>query len=82
MVEDTTSKTPTTIKVERIKYPDGQEDVNIYQIEGSYETLEHFNREARGEDPSDGLVNFISLDIKDGRKLVNALTGILTPNIE
>ena len=70
---DTTSGRETTVKVKKICYPDGVVDLVVHQIEGVYETEEAFDVEWNMTPDKDGLVNYISLDLVDARKLVNAL---------
>jgi len=72
-VRDTTSGRETTVKVKKISYRDGSVDLVVHQIEGVYDTEESFDREWNATPDREGLVNFISLDIMDARKLVNAL---------
>ena len=72
-VTDTASGRPTTIKVKKVGYPDGSFDLVIHQIEGVYETEEDFDREWNTKPDEEGFVNFMSLDLQDSRKLVNAL---------
>jgi hypothetical protein len=70
---DSVSGADTTVKVERVEYPGGEVDLNIHQIEGVYGAVGEFD-EAWDRDPKkDGLVNFISVSLVDGRRLVNAL---------
>ena len=72
-MRDTTSGRETTVKVEKVCYPDGSVDVVVHQIEGVYETVEGFDVEWNMTPDREGLVNFISLGLVDARKLVNAL---------
>ena len=72
-VIDTASGRPTTIKVKKVGYSDGSFDLVIHQIEGVYETEEEFDREWNTKPDKEGFVNFMSLDLQDSRKLVNAL---------
>ena len=72
-VRDTTSGRETTVKVGKICYQDGFVDLVVHQIEGVYETEEGFDVEWNMAPDREGLVNFISLGLVDGRKLVNAL---------
>ena len=72
-VTDTASGQPTTIKVKKVGYPDGSFDIVIHQIEGVYETEEDFDWEWNAKPDKEGFVNFMSLDLQDSRKLVNAL---------
>ena len=72
-VIDTASGRLTTIKVKKIGYSDGSSDLVIHQIEGVYETKEDFDREWNIKPDKEGFVNFMSLDLQDSRKLVNAL---------
>ena len=72
-VTDTASGQPTTIKVKKVGYSDGSSDLVIHQIEGMYETEEDFDREWNTKPDKEGFVNFMSLDLQDSRKLVNAL---------
>ena len=61
------------MKVKKISYQDGSVDLVVHQIEGVYDTEEGFDREWNATPDREGLVNFISLDLMDARKLVNAL---------
>lgn len=70
---DVVSNVETTVKVEKIKYPSGEVDVHIHQIEGMYRSVEEFNEAWDRDHDRNVLVNFICLDVLDGRKLVNAL---------
>lgn len=70
---DTTSGRETTVKVKKICYPDGSVDLVVHQIEGVYETEDGFDVEWNLTPGKEGLVNFISLELVDARKLVNAL---------
>ena len=72
-LRDTTSGRETTVKVCRVSYPDGSVDVVVHQIEGVYETVEEFDVEWNMTPDKEGLVNFMSLELVDARKLVNAL---------
>jgi len=60
-------------KVEKVSCQDGSFDVVIHQIEGVYETEEEFDREWNTKPDKEGFVNFMSLDLQDSRKFVNAL---------
>ena len=70
---DTTSGRMTTVKVRRVEYGDGSRDLLIHQIEGVYDTEEAFDFEWDGSADEGGLVNFMSLDLVDARKLVNVV---------
>jgi hypothetical protein len=70
---DTTSGRETTVKVKKICYPDGVVDLVVHQIEGVYDMEEGFDVEWNTTPDEDGLVNFVSLNLVDARKLVNAL---------
>jgi hypothetical protein len=70
---DTTNSMKTIVKVKKICYPDGSVDLVVHQIEGVYETEEAFDMEWNMTPDKEGLVNFISLDLVDARKLMNAL---------
>ncbi len=70
---DVVSGVDTTVKVERVVLPGGEVDLYIHQVEGRYESLPEFNEAWDREHERNVLVNFICLDILDGRKLVNAL---------
>lgn len=72
-VLDSVSGVETTVKVERVTYPDGETDVNIHQIEGLYDSEEEFEAAWDRDPEKDALVNFISVSLVDARKLVNAL---------
>jgi len=72
-VRDTTSGRDTTVKVKKIRYQDGSVDLVVHQIEGVYDTEECFDREWNATPDREGLVNFMSLDLLDARRLVNAL---------
>ena len=72
-VTDTTSGRLTTIKVKKVGYPDESSDLVVHQIEGVYETEEDFDREWNIKPDKEGFVNFMSLDLQNSRKLVNAL---------
>ena len=72
-VRDTTSGRETTVKVSKICCPDGSVDLVVHQIEGVYETEEGFDVEWNMMPDKEGLVNFMSLDLVDARKFVNAL---------
>ena len=45
----------------------------VHQIEGVYETEEGFDVEWNMTPDKEGLVNFMSMELMDARKLVNAL---------
>ena len=59
--------------MKKVGYPDGSSDLVIHQIEGVYETEEDFDREWNTKPDKEGFVNFMSLDLQDSKKLVNAL---------
>ena len=70
---DSVSGADTTVKIERVEYPSGEMDLNVHQIEGTYRSVEEFDVAWDRDPKKDGLVNFISVSLMDGRKLVNAL---------
>ena len=70
---DTTSGRETTVKICKVSYPDESVDLVVHQIEGVYETEEAFDVEWNMTPDKEGLVNFMSMDLVDARKLVNAL---------
>jgi hypothetical protein len=70
---DSVSGVDTTVKVERVAYPNGQVDLNIHQVEGVFESVEEFNEVWDRDHPRNVLVNFFCVSLVDGRKLVNAL---------
>ena len=70
---DTTSGRMTTVKVRRVEYGDGSRDLLIHQIEGIYDSEEAFDLKWDGMADEGGLVNFLSLDLEDARKLVNTV---------
>jgi len=70
---DSVSGADTTVKVEKVTYPKGEVDLNIHQIEGTYRSVEEFEAAWDREPKKDGLVNFVSVSLVDGRRLVNAL---------
>ena len=72
-VRDTTSGVETTVKVGKVRYPDGAVDLVVHQIEGIYGCEEEFDAEWDVTPDREGVVNFLSLDLVDARKLVNAL---------
>jgi len=59
--------------VEKVSCRDGSFDVVIHQIKGVYETEDDFDREWNTKPDKEGFVNFMSLDLQNSRKLVNAL---------
>jgi hypothetical protein len=70
---DSVSGVDTTVKVEKVTYPNGQVDVHIHQIEGVYGSVEEFNVAWDRDHEKNALVNFFCVGLVDGRKLVNAL---------
>ena len=70
---DLVSGVDTTVKVEKVTQPNGESELNIHQIEGRYPTLSEFDDAWDRDYQRNVLVNFISVSLVDGRKLVNAL---------
>ena len=70
---DSVSGVETTVKVERVAYPNGDVDLNIHQVEGVYGSVEEFNEAWDRDYSRNVLVNFFSVSLVDGRKLVNAI---------
>ncbi len=79
-VMDVTAGKETTIKIARIARDKETEEIILHQIQGTYDTLEHFDREwdMKPHDESKEIINFISVDILDARKITNALLELLT----
>ncbi len=52
---------------------EGEVDLNIHQIEGTYKSVEEFDAAWDRDSKKNILVNFVSVSLVDGRRLVNAL---------
>ena len=78
-VVDTTSGKDTTIKIARVSQDEEIKDIILHQIQGTYDSLEDFDREweTKPKDEHTEVVNFISVDIPDARKITNALIELL-----
>jgi hypothetical protein len=70
---DVVSGVETTVKVEKVTQSCGEGELNIHQIEGNYLTLDDFDKAWDRDYQRNVLVNFISVSLLDGRKLINAL---------
>jgi hypothetical protein len=70
---DSVSGADTTVKVEKVAYPTGDVDLNIHQVGGVYGSVGEFDEAWDHDCGGNVLVNFFSVSLVDGRKLVNAL---------
>ena len=71
-VVDLTSATETTIKVDKIVHDDETEIV-IHQISGTYHAEKYFDSAWDLPGTPKDVTNFISLNLLDAGKLINAL---------
>lgn len=78
-VHDIISDVSTTVLISKGKFPRDQEHpeyVEIHQIEGAYDTVEEFEKEADKKDKE--LCNYIIVSPEDAKLLFRAFASVLS----